>query len=154
MRLDLTSLLNKENKIITPWDLFAAAAITGAMVNGVPRDCAVMAAEAADALIAERLKRLEGKEPESSPDEAKKDSRVLKVNGKIAKKGKIAVLRNGERRKIKKIRFDTRSDDYQFLVIFSDEKIIGEWYTRDGFYHCHTETTIDIVDIEDSEDGL
>lgn len=43
---------------MTPWDLFAAAAITGAMANGDPRDCAVMAAEAADLLMAERRKRM------------------------------------------------------------------------------------------------
>lgn len=43
---------------MTPWDLFAAAAITGTMVNGDPRDCAVMAAEAADLLMAERRKRM------------------------------------------------------------------------------------------------
>lgn len=43
---------------MTPWDLFAAAAITGTMVNGDARDCAVMAAEAADLLMAERRKRM------------------------------------------------------------------------------------------------
>ena len=46
--------------MITPWDLFAAAAITGTMATGDPRDCAVMAAEAADLLAAERRKRIVG----------------------------------------------------------------------------------------------
>lgn len=43
---------------MTPWDLFAAAAITGTMAACDPRDCAVMAAEAADKLMAERERRM------------------------------------------------------------------------------------------------